>query len=181
MKQPIPGVAPSDISEATVMETWPSICYFSVGRALGRTFDWKWPDMHILRVGNLMALAAIPVALALYFLRLAPRKALLPIHGVFYRLTNRRIIVLTHEVEWSMPPKLKQVELKSVSLDHFDRVEVERRAGQHWFDAGDLVFYQGPVETFRLNAVSRPHSFQATCQKSQMAFCGVQKALAAAS
>ena len=161
------------------METWPSICYFAPGRWLGQAFDWKWPDMHILRIGNLIAAAAIPVAIALYFLRLAPSVLGSPLHGVYYRLTNRRVIVLRNEL--SFGKFTFGVETKSVSLDHFDRVEVERRLGQHWFDAGDLVFYKDDVETFRLEAVARPHSFQATCVKSQMAFCGVQDALAAAS
>ena len=79
-----------------------------------------------------------------------------------------------------MPRVIFDAESKGVELDRFDRVEVNRQPGQHWFDAGDLVFFQGDVETFRLDGVSRPEAFRQTCVKAQMAHAGVQEALQAA-
>ena len=69
------------------------------------------------------------------------------------------------------------VEMKSVKLDRFDTVEIEQRPGQGWYDAGDLVFKQDGVETFRLAGVSRPEAFRQTCVKSHMSYVGVQQAL----
>src|SRR5437762_3682300 len=85
--QPIAGVVPPEIKETTVMTVWPSLAAYSLGRTLGTLFAIRWPDVYIFRLGNLIALAAIPFALVLYFMRVAPGI------GIRYRLTNRRIIV----------------------------------------------------------------------------------------
>ncbi|MBI2479010.1 MAG: PH domain-containing protein [Planctomycetia bacterium] len=153
MKQAIAGVSPSEVREVNVMEVWPSIAMFSLGRLLGRLFAIQ-AGIYIFRVGNLFALAGIPFALALYFLRLAPSFFGAPLHGGFYRLTNRRVIVLRNEIKFTGP------------------------SGQQWYDAGDLVFRRAGVETFRLVAVSRPDSFRHTCLKSHASYVGVKRALA---
>ncbi len=49
-------------------------------------FELKWPDIYIFRVGNFLALLAIPYAAFLYFCRIAPKS------GIRYRLTNRRVL-----------------------------------------------------------------------------------------
>jgi hypothetical protein len=64
---------------------------------------------------------------------------------------------------------------KFVDLDRFDRVEIVVQPGQEWYHAGDLVFMHGQVETFRLEGVSRPEAFRATCVKSQMAHSSVKR------
>src|SRR5688572_3685152 len=105
--QPIAGVVPAETREATVMTVWPSVAKFCVGRALGQLFAIRWPDVYIFRVGNLIALLSIPIALVLFFMRIAPGI------GTRYRLTNRRVIV---------ERGLTSVEDKAVDLDRFDTV-----------------------------------------------------------
>jgi hypothetical protein len=161
MPQPIAGVAPAEVQEVTVMTVWPSVAMFGLGRALGRLYAIRWPDVYIFRLGNVIALATIPVALVLFFLRIAPAI------GTRYRLTNRRIVV---------ERGLTGVPERWVELDRFDSITIEVRPGQEWYDAGDLVFRLGAVETFRLPGVSRPEAFRQTCLKARMAHVGVQRA-----
>jgi hypothetical protein len=70
-------------------------------------------------------------------------------------------------------------EIKSVSLDRFDAIDIVVEPGQAWYKAGDLVFRQGAVETFRIWGVPRPETFRQTILKANMSFVGVQKAKAA--
>ncbi len=181
MKQAIAGVSPNEVSEVTVMEVWPSIAKFTLGRLMGQLFAID-AGIYIFRVGNFCALAGIPFALALYFYRLAPSLFGSSFHGGFYRLTNRRVIVLRNEIKFSgaaiLPKFFFGAEVKSVELDRFDSIEIEQLPGHHWYEAGDLVFRLGTVETFRLQAVSRPESFRHTCMKSHASYVGVKKALA---
>jgi hypothetical protein len=86
-----------------------------------------------------------------------------------YRLTNRRVVVENPFAG----------ELKGVSLDRFDTIEVVVQPGQAWFKAGDLVFRQGAAETFRIWGVPRPETFRQTCIKARMSYVGVQQAKAA--
>ena len=151
---PIAGVVPAELKETTIMTVWPSNARYGLGRLLGSAYAIKWPDIYIFRLGNLLALLSIPFALVLFFMRIAPGI------GYRYRLTNRRIIV---------ERGLGGVEDKAVDLDRFDSIEIVIRPGQAWYDAGDLVFKLGNVETFRLEGVSRPEAFRATCQKANLA------------
>ena len=62
--------------------------------------------------------------------------------------------------------------------DHpLDRIDIVVQPGQEWFKAGDLVFYMGNVETFRLDGVSRPEAFRQTCLKSHLSYTGVREAV----
>ena len=142
------------------MTVWPSVAKYGLGRTLGTLFDIRWPDVYFFRLGRLIALASIPVALVLFFMRIAPFIA------TRYRLTNRRIIV---------ERGLTGVEDKSVDLDRFDTINVEVQPGQSWYEAGDLVFKLGNVETFRLEGVSRPVVFREICLKSHLAHAGVKR------
>jgi hypothetical protein len=160
LTQPIAGVTPSQTRETTIMTVWPSVAMYGPGRALGRLYAIRWPDIYIFRLGNLIALASIPLALPLFFLRV------LPFVGTRYTVTNRRIVVLRGIVG---------KEEKSVDLDRFDNVEIHAQAGQEWFDAADLVFKLGNVETFRLDGVSRPAAFRQVCLKANQAYVGVKK------
>src|SRR5438309_4412785 len=123
--QPIAGVVPPEFKETTVMTVWPSVAKYGLGRTLGTLFDIRWPDVYFFRLGRLIALASIPVALVLFFMRIAP------FIGTRYRLTNRRIIV---------ERGLTSVEDKAVDLDRFDTINIEVQPGQSWYEAGDLVF-----------------------------------------
>jgi hypothetical protein len=162
LNQPIAGVAPPEIREVPVMTVWPGVAQFALGRWLGTLYEIAWPDIYIFRLGNLLALLFIPVSLVLFFMRIAPGI------GTRYTLTNRRIVVYRGLI-------LK--EEKSVDLDRFDSITIDVLPGQAWYDAGDLIFRLGNIETFRLAGVSRPQSFRATCLKSQQSHSGVKKAL----
>ena len=160
-KQAIAGVSPASVAETTVMTVWPSVAKFGLGRLLGRAYENR-TGTYIFRLGNLIALASIPIALGLYFLRIAP------VIGARYRLTNRRIVVLRG---------LTAVEDKAIELDRFEKIDIEVQPGQAWYDAGDLVFRSGNIEKFRLEGVSRPAAFRVACQKSHAAFVGVKRSL----
>ena len=177
------------------MVVWPSIAAYSLGRVLGRCFSIKWPNIYIFRLGNLFALLAIPLGIALYFYRLAPSLFGLPLHGGWYKLTNRRVIRLRNEINlepltrggqprrlFGIPlkfPKFRYgAEVNSVALDHFEAIEVHVRSGQEWYHAGDLIFKSGETEVFRLEGVSRPEAFRHCCLKAHLSYVGVQQALA---
>ncbi len=161
MKQAIAGVVARDMVEVDVMTVWPSISAYPSGRFLGRLYANRF-GIYVFRIGNLIALASIPHALALYFYRI------LPWVGARYTLTNRRVIVQRG---------IQAVEDKSTELDRFNRIEVEVQPGQSWFKAGNLLFYQGQTETFRLEGVSRPEVFREVCMKSNASYLGVKAAL----
>jgi hypothetical protein len=161
MKQAIAGVAPPGLEEVTVMTVWPSVASTSIGRLHGRLFAIK-AGWGMFTLGRLFALTAAPIGPLLYFYLRAPFII------SRYRLTNRRVAILTGFV-----PKVQRF----VDLDRFDTIETVILPGQEWYHAGDLVFRRGGVETFRLLGVSRPESFRHTCLKARMSYVGVQKAL----
>ncbi len=162
MKQPIAGVVPSETAESTIMTVWPSIAAYKSGQFLGRLFAINWPNVYIFRLGNLLALLAIPHAAFLYFCRIAPKT------GRRYHLTNRRVIV---------ERGLTGVDAGSIRLDDFDEIKVVVQPGQQWHHAGDLSFCRDGREVFRLAGVSRPEGFRQTCWKMHVAHCSVAEAL----
>ncbi len=177
VKQAIAGVNPAEREETTIMIVWPSIAAYAAGRLIGRVLNIKWPDVLFVRLGVLLAPPLIPIALALYFYRLAPSFFGLPVHGKFYKLSNRRVLELRNEFT-TVEGRLRFVfgaEQKSVSLDRFDAIDVVVRPGQAWYAAGDLVFRDGATETFRLEGVSRPEAFRQACLKARAAYVGVKK------
>ena len=178
MKQAIAGVAPRETAEVTVMTVWPSIAAFPSGRFLGSLYNLNI-GVSVFTLGNILVLASIPHALALYFYRLLPSIFGVPLYGTCYRLTNRRVVELRNEINLrnGIPHFSFGIPTKSLQLDRFDSVEIDVRPGQQWFQAGDLIFYHGDTETFRLDGVSRPEAFRQTCIKSNMSFVGVQEAL----
>ncbi|MCO6457463.1 MAG: PH domain-containing protein [Pirellulaceae bacterium] len=165
MKQAIAGVTPASVQETTVTTVWPSICRYALGQCLGQAYSIR-AGVWVLTAGNLIALASIPLALALYFLRVAP------FVGVRYRLTNQRVIVARGIAG--------KTEERSLPLEKFDSLEIHVRSGQEWFDAGDLIFvrHEGNerIEAFRLEAVSRPRAFRQVCLKARQARVGVLRA-----
>jgi len=177
MGQAIEGVYPATEKEVTVMTVWPSVAASGYGRWWGRRFENRLGITLFgipFTLGRLMALVSIPFILPLYFHMLIPKLPLV-LFGFSnpgcrrYRLTNRRVLV---------EQAFGGGEQQSVSLDRFDTVEVEVLPGQAWFPAGDLIFRNGPVETFRLSGVPHPESFKHTCLKAHAGFVGVEKARA---
>jgi hypothetical protein len=162
MKQAIAGVAPPELSEVTVMTVWPSVASTAPGRLLGRLMAIS-TGFWIFSIGRLAALLAIPVGPLLYFSLRAP------FNVRRYRLTNRRVGIME-----GINPRFT----RCVDLDRFDSIEIAVARGQEWYNAGDLVFRKGSVETFRLPGVSRPEAFRQTCLKARMSYVGVRKALA---
>ncbi len=159
------------------MAVWPSLSATRFGRFWGRLFalDIGFRVFGVpVTLGRLFALASIPFMMALYFLMRLPRfpGVLVGIRNLWcwqYRLTNRRLVM---ENPFGG-------EIKSVALDRFDAIDIVVEPGQAWFKAGDLVFRQGQVETFRIWAVPRPETFRQTCLKARNSFVGVQQARAA--
>jgi len=158
--QSISGVVPPSVREATVMTVWPSVASTGFGRALGRLYRIK-EGFGPVTVGRLALLATIPFGLLLYFsLRMpwAIRR---------YRLTNRRVTM-----ERGINPQVEQY----VDLDRFDAIDLVVQPGQEWYQAGDLVFRRGQIETLRLAGVSRPESFRRVCLEARQAYVSVAKA-----
>jgi len=163
MTQAIAGVAPPEMGEVTIMTVWPSMAGTGMGRLIGRLCGIQAGLGNILTVGNLLALALIPLALALFFRNLAPWNCRR------YRLTNRRVLV---------DQGLHATPERFLDLDNFDTVEVVVLPGQEWFPAGDLIFRRGPLETLRLAGVLRPEPFRQTCLKAHRAFVAVKRTMA---
>ena len=175
MSEPIPGVSPALKGERTIMVVWPSLAARGDGRLLGRIFQNDALAGVLpfnITLGKLIGVAFIPLVLPLYFLTVLPRIPFV-IAGwtnpwcVRYRLTNRRVVV---------EQPFGGGEQKSVSLDHFDSISIEVQNGQEWYHAGDLIFRQGQVETFRLEGVPRPETFRQTCLKAHQSFTGIAHA-----
>ncbi len=173
MTQPIAGVAPPEINEVTTMVVWPSNAAYPSGRALGGLYNIRWPNISVLRIGNLIALASVPHALFLYFYKL------LPFVGRQYVLTNRRVSEVRQVIAWGGKkiPALADGIAGSVDLTEFDEIEIEVCPGQEWYKAGDLIFRLGDVEKLRLCGVSRPEAFRSQCMKASIAARGVKDAL----
>lgn len=156
MKQPIAGVTPPETREVTVMTVWPTLGASGAGRLIGRLCSIQ-AGFGFFTLGKLFALLLIPVAIPLFALSLLP--------GVMkrYTLTNRRVVVQSG---------LSAVDERWVDFDRFDSIEVEVLPGQQWYPAGDLVFRNGQMETFRLAGVSRPETFKHTCLAARMGYLG---------
>jgi hypothetical protein len=160
VKQSIAGVTPPDVAEVTVMTVWPSIAATTLGRMLGRTYQWKVGIGPVLTLGNAMKLAAIPIVIPMYFGKLAPGL------GKRYTLTNRRVMIQAG---------LSDRVAREVPLDDFDSIEVVVLPGQEWYRAGELVFRKGQVETFRLSGVPNPQTFRHTCLKTRNGYVGAKR------
>ena len=128
MNQPIAGIMPSQIAEASCKVVWPTIGAIGAGRWVGRLAATRLGIGRFLTLGKLLALATIPVSLAVFCWQLMPwayRR---------YILTNRRIVVRLG---------LRPRDERWIDLDKFDRIDVEILPGQEWLHAGDLVFRHG--------------------------------------
>ena len=182
MLQPIAGVSPPELYETTIMTVWPTLGATPIGRALGRLYRVDI-GFGMFTIGKLFALLSIPLALALFFAALIPPFPFTWGYHRRYRLTNRRVGIIVDQMTWRRV--LRFVPFPSFrvgfpehwsELDHFDAIEVVVRPGQEWYQAGDLVFRKGAIETLRLEGVSRPETFKRTCLKARMGYVGAQLA-----
>ena len=144
------------------MIVWPTIGATSLGRLVGQLSSIRPGLGAFFTVGNLMALATIPISLAVFAWQL------MPVVCRRYRVTNRRIVI--HK-------GLSAVEGESIGLDEFDTVDVDILPGQAWLHAGDLVFRRDGREVFRLSGVARPEAFRQICLKARTALVSVEEVL----
>jgi hypothetical protein len=160
MIQPILGVMPSELVEVTCKVVWPTIGATRAGRLVGRLAAVKLGWGEFFTLGKLLALATIPISVAVFGWQLMPfvcRR---------YTLTNRRIIIRKG---------LRTVDGPWISLDEFDSIRIEVLPGQEWLHAGDLIFQRGDSEVLRLSGVSRPETFRHVCLTARTALVDVRK------
>jgi hypothetical protein len=144
-------MAPSSLAESPVATVWPTIGATLLGRWVGRLSALRL-GYGFFTLGKLMALATIPVSLAVFCWQLMPwvcRR---------YALTSRRIII---------QKGLAAAEGRSLGLDGFDAIEILILPGQAWLHAGEVIFRHQGQEVFRLAGVSRPEVFRQVCLKVQ--------------
>jgi hypothetical protein len=159
MHHPISGVTPSELAEVTCKVVWPTIGATWAGRLVGRAAAVPLGWGRFFTLGKLLAVATIPLSLAVFAWQLMPRVCRR------YALSNRRIIIRKG---------LMPVDERWIGLDEFDAVQVEVLPGQEWLHAGDLVFRHAGNEVLRLSGVSRPEVFQHVCQTAQSALLSVR-------
>lgn len=160
MNRPIAGPAPLQVAEVTSATVWPTIGATPLGRLVGKMAGNR-TGMGFFTLGKVLAILAIPAALAAYAWKVLPP-------GVRrYRLTNRRIVI---------QKGLRPRDDLSVGLGEFDAINVVVLPGQE-FLAGELVFRRDGREVFRLSAVRSPHVLREVCIEARMAFTAVQEVL----
>jgi hypothetical protein len=159
MHHPIAGVTPSELAEVTCRVVWPTIGAMRAGRFVGQAaaVHTGWGEFFTL--GKLLAVATIPIALAVFAWQLMPYVCRR------YALSNRRIIIRKG---------LMPVDERWIGLEEFDTVEVEVLPGQQWLHAGEIVFKRSGNEVLRLSGVSRPEVFRRVCQTAQDALLSVR-------
>jgi hypothetical protein len=150
---------PSELAEVTCKVVWPTISATHSGRIVGQLASVRFGIGHFT-IGNLLALATIPVSLAVFAWQL------MPIICRRYTLTNRRIIIRKG---------LMAIDGPWISLDDFDSIDIDVQPGQAWFHAGDLVFRHGDMAVLRLAGVSRPETFRQVCLSARTALVSVRE------
>ena len=162
MSQAITEAAPAESSEVTCMVVWPTIGATRAGRLVGQLAGIQLGLGRFFTVGKLMAVATIPISLAVFAWQL------MPLVCRRYRLTDRRVVV---------QKGLSAVDERSIGLDEFDAIEVLVLPGQGWLRAGEMIFRLGGQEVFRLAGVSRPEAFRQVCLKARTALLTVREVL----
>ena len=144
------------------MTVWPTIGATAAGRWVGRLCGVKL-GRGFFTLGKLLALATIPLSLAVFIWQLLPAVCRR------YRLTDRRLTIQNG---------YKAIERRAIGLDEFDAIDLTILPGQDWLHAGELVFRRGGSEVFRLSGVSRPEVFRQVCLKAQTALVSFRGVLA---
>jgi hypothetical protein len=157
--EPNGGAIPSEIREVTVMTVFPTLGAYALGRLIGQMCGIR-AGYGFFALGKLFAVLLIPLAVPLFAYSLLP--------GVIrrYRLTNRRVVV---------QKGLQCLDERWVDLDRFDAIDIDVLPGQAWYPAGDLIFRNGSIETFRLAGVSRPQTFRHTCLAARRGYLGARQ------
>lgn len=145
--------------DTPAMTVWPSIAAFPLGRKVGQLCSIGGFGK-FFTLGKLMALATIPVSLALFFWRLAPGVA------KRYVLTSKRVVV---------SKGLGAEEGESIGLSDFDSISIEVLSGQEFLRAGDLVFKSQGDEVFRIRGIQHPEGFRQACLRGQQALASVSR------
>ncbi len=159
MNQPIAGVTPAELAEVTCKVVWPTIGATRAGRLVGRLAAVRLGWGEFFTLGKLLALATIPLSLAVFCWQLMPYVCRR------YALTNRRIIVRKG---------LLPMDGRWLELDEFETIDVAVLPGQAWLHAGDLIFRHGGNEVLRLRGVSRPEVLRHVCLTARNAFLYVR-------
>ncbi|MEN6458775.1 MAG: PH domain-containing protein [Thermoguttaceae bacterium] len=158
MNQPIAGVTPGELSEVTCKVVWPTIGAIRAGRLVGQLAAIRI-GIGFLTLGNLLALATIPLSVAVFGWQLMPYVCRR------YALTNRRIIIRKG---------LLPMDERWLEFNEFDAIDIEVLPGQAWLHAGDLVFRHGGAEVLRLSGVSRPEVFRHVCMTVRNAMVDIR-------
>jgi hypothetical protein len=138
---------------------WPTIGAIGCGRLVGQLSAVRVGVGRVFTLGNLFALATIPISLCVFAWQL------MPVVMRRYCLTNRRIVVLKG---------LTRVDERSIGLDEFDAIDIRILPGQEWLRAGEMIFLRDGQEVFRLSGVSRPHTFREICFKQRTSLLAVR-------
>jgi len=142
-----------EVTEKKIVTVWPGIGSMALGRWVGRLAGNR-TGYGFFTLGKLLALATIPVSLAVYLWRLMPGACRR------YTLTSQRLMIQRGLTVKDGP---------SIGLDEFDSIEVAVLPGQDFLHAGDLIFQRDGKEVFRLRGVSRPEAFRQVCLKARNA------------
>jgi hypothetical protein len=145
--------APVAGAESPILTVWPTIGAMAWGRIVGRLSGIR-PGYCFFILGKLLALATIPVSLAVFCWQLMPwvcRR---------YAVTSRRVIIRKG---------LSGIDGPSIGLNEFDAIDILVLPGQAWLQSGDVIFTRGGSEVLRLSGVSRPEIFRQTCLKVKTA------------
>lgn len=167
--------------ETTIMAVWPSVATFKLGRLLGQLYAFG-PRVSLLgvplRPGWLIALAALPLSVLLYAMKISPR--VLVVIGPSnpfcrrYRLTTERVLI-EHPFDALSKSRSERATQASVKLEEFDAIDKDDQPGYDWYRADDLVFRREGEEVLRLAAVPHAEAFRQTCLKARQGLLGVQR------
>jgi len=149
--------------ENVVMTVYPSMASTGLGRWLGRLYDSIPIKINGIKLSHLLfPVPAIPIALLLYFQ--------LKVFGSRYILTNRSVSIRT---------SIGDRQQNEIALPAIARIDVTQYAGQEFYRAADLVFYDaGGSVLGRLEAVPRAEIFRQTILEARDALTQTEAALA---
>jgi hypothetical protein len=149
------------LPETLITTTWPTLGATALGRLVGRLCGIRLGH-GFFTLGKLMALATIPLSLAVFCWQL------MPLICRRYALTSRRVLV---------QKGLQPSEDRAIGLEEFDAIDVAVLAGQDWLHAGELIFRREGREIFRLSGVTRPEVFKQVCWKVRTALLSSSQVL----
>ncbi|MBL8797802.1 MAG: PH domain-containing protein [Planctomycetia bacterium] len=145
VQQPITGIVPPQLGEATIRVAWPSVSATPAVATLGRKL--------------ILSIALAPLGwglmLPFYF------RKILPFLAMRYTLTNRRLMI-----QRGLKPQVSQ----EVALADIDEVRVVRDANSVFFRSGDLEIVSKGAVKLRLAGVPEPDAFRQAVLNSCMAW-----------